>query len=283
MDVPRLSIVTPSYNQVRFIEDTIKSVKAQDYPDLEHIVVDGGSTDGTLEVLREYESDYALRWISESDRGQTHAINKGIDMATGAYIGWLNSDDYYLSGATDALLTGLGHDSEADVVYGDLLFVDGRGHELFRRYHTISSEFVHRNWTLFTANHCTFFRAELFDRIGKLNESLTYTMDAEFLARVLHSDANTVHVPGVIAARRMYEETKTGQNQEEVRKELVDSIGGDHTFLPRGILKALAVGVKLGNITVEGLRPDTLADPRWSATALYYELARPILRRREVS
>ena len=273
MKSPQISVVTPSYNQAEFIEGTIKSVKRQEH-EIEHVVVDGGSTDGTLDVLRKYEDDYDLRWVSESDRGQTHAINKGIKMATGEWIGWLNSDDYYLPGASDALMTGLNHDPNAEVVYGDLLFVDGDGRELFRRYHTSPSLFVHRHWTLFTGNHCTFFRSDIFDRIGLLDDQYEFTMDAEFLARVLKANANTVHVPGIIAARRMHEETKTGQNQAAVRSELAEAIDSEDNFVPEKLLWALAVGIKLGTVIVDGVRPDTLAGPRWSVEALYHEIVR---------
>ena len=92
---PRVSIVTPSYNQGQFIEDTLLSVKNQDYPSIEHIIVDGGSTDNTLEILQKYEGSYSMRWVSEPDRGQSDAVNKGFRMANGEIVGWLNSDDCY--------------------------------------------------------------------------------------------------------------------------------------------------------------------------------------------
>lgn len=274
MNVPRLSVVTPSYNQAEFIKDTIVSAKSQNYPDLEHIVVDGGSTDETIDILREHESDYDLRWVSEEDRGQTHAINKGIEMATGEWIGWLNADDYYLSGATDALLTGLERNPEPQLVYGDLVFVDRDRNELFRRYHTRPSKFIHRYWTLFTANHCTFFRADLFDTVGKLDGSATYTMDAEFLWRVLDAGVSCIHVPTLIGARRMHEATKTGEDPGAVQAELSETVGSDASFLPEPLLRASATALKLSYIIGEGLHPETLAEPRWSTKALYYELSR---------
>jgi glycosyltransferase involved in cell wall biosynthesis len=91
---PRISIVTPSYNQAQFIEETIRSILLQNYPNLEYIIIDGGSTDGTVEILKKYET-WLTYWVSEPDRGQSHALNKGIERATGEWIGWQNSDDVY--------------------------------------------------------------------------------------------------------------------------------------------------------------------------------------------
>src|SRR5690242_19457333 len=106
-DGPLVSIVTPSLNQARWLREAIESVRAQDYPHVEHVVVDGGSTDGTLEILREYDH---LRWVSEPDRGQSHALNKGFQLATGEIFGWLNADDAYppiaVSEAVAALAAG---------------------------------------------------------------------------------------------------------------------------------------------------------------------------------
>src|SRR3989338_5413748 len=96
---PLVSIVTASYNQAQFIEETLRSVREQDYPNLEHIVIDGASTDGTVDVLRRYEGTYNMRWISEPDRGHADALCKGFRQATGDILAWLNSDDVYFPGA----------------------------------------------------------------------------------------------------------------------------------------------------------------------------------------
>ena len=105
-DLPLVSIVTPSYNQGKFIEDTILSVKNQSYPNIEHIVVDAGSTDGTLKILRKYEKEYNLKWVSEPDEGQSDAVNKGFEMAKGEIVDWINSDDVYFDTMTISYVVG---------------------------------------------------------------------------------------------------------------------------------------------------------------------------------
>src|SRR5882762_2861563 len=114
----RISIITPSFNQGKFIEDAIQSVLIQNYPDIEHIVIDNCSTDNTMEVLKKYPH---LKWISAKDRGQSDALNKGFDLATGEIIGWLNCDDFYLPGAFQTV-HGILKQPEWDGVYSDLKF-----------------------------------------------------------------------------------------------------------------------------------------------------------------
>jgi glycosyltransferase involved in cell wall biosynthesis len=113
-ELPKISIVTPSFNQGRFIEKTILSVIEQDYPNLEYIIIDGGSTDESVEIIKKYEKHLAY-WVSEPDRGQSHAINKGFERATGEIFGWLNSDDWYHPGALKALAEAFAANPEAGV------------------------------------------------------------------------------------------------------------------------------------------------------------------------
>src|SRR5512141_110904 len=134
--VPTISIITPSFNQARYIEETLHSVNRQGCGSIEHIVVDGGSTDGTIEILKRYSSmpSYAyLRWISEPDRGQTDALNKGFRMATGELIGWLNSDDLYTPQSLLRASAFLNAPPLIDFVYGDYLIIDGAGKTLIEK------------------------------------------------------------------------------------------------------------------------------------------------------
>ena len=117
---PLVSIITPSYNQVRYLEDTIQSVLQQDYPNIEYIIVDGGSTDGSLEVIERYKDKLAW-WVSEPDQGQADAINKGFRKATGEIIAWLNSDDLYLPGTISSAVEVFQNNPKAGVIYGNAL------------------------------------------------------------------------------------------------------------------------------------------------------------------
>ena len=121
---PLVSIVTPSFNQGQFLEETLLSVKNQDYPNIEHIVVDGGSTDETVEILKRYEGTYNLRWVSEPDQGHADAVNKGFRVAEGEIIGWLNSDDVYFDkGTISAVVEEFQRFPKADVVYGHCAYI----------------------------------------------------------------------------------------------------------------------------------------------------------------
>ncbi len=124
--LPRVSIVTPSFNQAAFLEETIQSVLSQDYPNLEYIIIDGGSTDGSVEIIKKY-ADKLAYWVSEKDTGQADAINKGLIRVTGEIVAWLNSDDIYLPGTIRAAVEALQAHPDCGLVYGDVLSVDAKG------------------------------------------------------------------------------------------------------------------------------------------------------------
>ena len=181
--LPTISVVTPTLNQRAYIEATIDSVLAQDYPGLEYLIIDGGSTDGTLEVLASYGKH--LSWISEADTGQAAAINKGWQRSNGEIVAWLNSDDLYLPGAIQQVGTFFSTHPEVDVLYGDCEMIDESGRFL-RNYLTKPFdllEFV-RKTENYLPQPATFIRRHVLQNCGLLDEGLVYTMDFDYWLRV---------------------------------------------------------------------------------------------------
>lgn len=191
---PLVSIVTPSYNQVAFLEHTIQSVLDQDYPDIEYIVIDGGSTDGSVDTIKKYEGRLAY-WVSEPDRGQSHAINKGWQRATGEIVAYLNSDDLYAPGAITAAVRTLTSNPDACMVYGDVLVVDEHGQflrPLRGRRFDIRRQLVTEG---LVPQPTAFIRRQSLDSVGLLDESLHLVMDYDLWIR-LGLQYSIMYVPG---------------------------------------------------------------------------------------
>ena len=162
--LPKISVITPSFNSIHTIRETIESVKAQDYPDVEHIVMDGGSKDGTLEILKEYPH---LRWVSEKDEGHYHAMNKGIQASTGDVVEILNSDDCLRPGALRAVGEALMEHPEWDGVFGDVVFVDAQSKEIYRREEAIWDYDVMRfSGVGYVIHPALFVRKKMHDVLG---------------------------------------------------------------------------------------------------------------------
>jgi glycosyltransferase involved in cell wall biosynthesis len=179
----KVSIITPSFKQARFIESTIRSVLEQDYPNIEYIVIDGGSQDGTLEILQKY-ADRLAAWVSEPDHGQTDAINKGFSQATGEVLAWLNSDDTYEPGAVTAAVKYLAEHPEIGLVYADTNFIDESGRRLGRfpaaqtDYRRLRQGYVH------IPQQAAFFRADLWRQVGPLDPDFYFAMDYDLWVRL---------------------------------------------------------------------------------------------------
>lgn len=204
---PKISIITPSYNQGQFIEETILSILDQGYDNLEYIIIDGGSTDETIDVIKKYESkiDY---WVSEKDNGQSDAINKGLKRATGDIVAWLNSDDTYTEGTLQAIANAFLSNPDAGIVYGDVesFFPDGST-EVWK------NDFIPADFFSRVSIHqpAVFWKRELHDTFGYLDESFYYLMDYDLWARIFFN-APSVRLDRVLARFRVHDSAKTGNN-----------------------------------------------------------------------
>lgn len=207
-DLPRITVVTPSYNQAEFLGRTIQSVISQDYPNLEYMVIDGGSTDGSVDVIKRYEDrlDY---WVSEPDRGQSHAINKGFKRSTGEILAWLNSDDTYEPGALMEVGRYFREHPEVEVVYGDANLIDVQDTVVER---IIGQPFNARALIYGCINlhqASAFWRRELFYRAGRLDEELHLGMDYDLWFRFVRLGARFKYLPVMLANFRQHPGSKT--------------------------------------------------------------------------
>jgi glycosyltransferase involved in cell wall biosynthesis len=212
-----VTVVTPSFNQGRFIRATIESVLKQDYPRIEYLVMDGGSTDETVSILREYSD--RIRWLSEPDRGQAHAINKGWRQAAGSIVAYLNSDDVYLPGAVSSGVAALETHPDAAAVYGEGYHVDEAG-AILERYPTEPFEAERLREACFICQPTVFLRREAVEAAGYLDESLRYCMDYDLWIRLTRAGKTFAYTPQYLASTRLHADTKTlgqrGQAHAEI-------------------------------------------------------------------
>lgn len=250
MLTPKFSIVTPSFNQRAYIEDALLSVENQAYLKVEHIVIDGGSTDGTVEVLRDYGSRPGwehLQWISEPDGGQSDALNKGFKMASGEIIGWLNSDDCYRSECFRAVADAFENNPAADIIYGDYTWIDQYGTLLKVRREIEFSPFVllyHRVSPLPTPS--SFFRRRIFDEGNFIDVKYHFSMDHEFFLRLVQKGFRFQHLPEVLADFRWQPDSKSSkapEKQGEERDFIVLQYSPWLRKMPQGVFRTTSLAL----------------------------------------
>ncbi len=203
----KLSIITPSFNQGRFLETALESVASQGYPNLQHIVIDGGSTDGTLLLLQKWAD--RVQWISEPDRGQAEALNKGFSRAEGDVLAWLNADDFYLPGALGKVAEVFETHPEIQWLYGDVQFVDEEGRFLFIDR---PGPFNFRKLLYLGVSYIpqpgVFFRRTLLEAVGPLDVHLYHSMDYDLWLR-FGQKTPAYYLPQTLSAFRVHSHSKT--------------------------------------------------------------------------
>jgi len=218
-DLLSVTVVTPSFNQARYLEAAIRSVCLQDYPRLEYMIVDGGSTDDSVDIIKRYESKLAW-WVSEKDKGQTDAINKGFARAKGDILAWLNSDDTYEPGVVSAAVKYLQEHLEVGMVYGDANFINEEGRVIGKfasaqtDYRRLRQGYVH------IPQQTMFFRAGLWKQVGPLDPSFYFAMDYDLWTRIA-ARSEIKYVPQTWANFRLHSSGKTIASDDRCWPEMI--------------------------------------------------------------
>lgn len=217
-ETPLVSIITPSFNQSAYLEQTIQSVLAQDYPALEYILIDGGSTDGSLEIIKKYQDRLAV-WVSEPDQGQTDAINKGFNRSSGQIMAWLNSDDLYHKNALRNAVEFLLAHPEIGMVYGDTDLIDKYGNPIgrFNARQTSYQRLMRGGVNI--PQPAAFWRRELWDLAGPLDPAYYFAMDYDLWVRFAKHGQIHYH-PQLWASFRLHDQGKTALSDQRCWPEM---------------------------------------------------------------
>jgi glycosyltransferase involved in cell wall biosynthesis len=219
---PTISIVTPSYNQGEYLEETIRSVLDQEVPNGEYIVMDGGSTDGSIEIIKKYEHRLAY-WKSAVDEGQADAIRSGFARATGEILGWLNSDDTLARGTLRKVGDFFAAHPDVDLVYGDLNLVNAEGKRLYTARPLLRlGILVYEN--AFIPQQAMFWRRALYERVGGLDPSLYFAMDFDLVVRFLLAGARVRKLPGILANYRWHPASKSSTIRDVMEREIIELV-----------------------------------------------------------
>jgi glycosyltransferase involved in cell wall biosynthesis len=243
---PRISVVTPSFNQAEFLERTLRSVLDQGYPNLEYIVIDGGSTDGSVDIIRRY-ADRLTFWVSETDSGQTAAINKGLRRATGEWVAWQNSDDIYYPGVFHDLADAASRHPKAEFIIGDMMLINEHDHSLRDiRYVTPCYRGLLAEGMVLT-NQSAFWRRSLHEKVGLLDEAYHYAFDYEWFLRLVQQ-AEAAHVARIWGGYRLHGKTKTSLWEHRFVEERQRILAGrTMSSWEKKLYKLRRLGLMLGN------------------------------------
>lgn len=240
---PHVSIITPSFNQGRFIEETIKSVISQEgdfY--LEYLIMDGGSTDETVEIIKKYDRlikegnwpfkclGIEYRWVSEKDKGQADAVNKGFKAAKGTILGWLNSDDTYLPGAVSKALRYFEENEGVMMVYGEGYHINETG-GIIERYYTEPFDREKFACKCFICQPTVFLRRKVLEEVGMLDADLHLCMDYDYWIRISEK-LKIGFLPEYLANSRLYPETKTMSKRVEIYREIIKTVKKHYGYVP---------------------------------------------------
>jgi len=217
MKKPLVSIITVTFNRAKYLEETISSVKNQDYLNIEHIIIDGGSTDNTLEIIKKYEGAYNMKWISEKDEGIADALNKGFGIAKGDIFCWLDSDDTYLPGTIKKVVEIFKKHPQIDLVFGDILIINDKSQVInYIKFTDFSFEtFIYEGGCINPA--ATFWRRELYNKLGGIDKEYMWSPDYNFFAKAGASKAIFYHIRDFLAAYRHHSNQILG-NKNYFRK-----------------------------------------------------------------
>jgi glycosyltransferase involved in cell wall biosynthesis len=213
----KITIITPSYNQGKFIQKTIDSVLSQGISNLEYLIFDGGSTDKTVDILKSYGN--RIDWVSEKDKGQADAVNKGLLKANGDIIGWLNSDDIYYPDAFKNVLDVFNNHPQVDMIYGDADHIDEQD-RFIEPYYTEEWDYERLKDVCFICQPAVFFRKSIVEKCGLLDSALQYCMDYEYWLRI-GKNKPFYYLRKKLAGSRLYTENKTLGNRRAVHKEII--------------------------------------------------------------
>jgi glycosyltransferase involved in cell wall biosynthesis len=232
MQLPRISIVTPSYNQAKYLPETIDSILGQKYPNLEYIIVDGGSTDGSVDIIRKHE-DYLAYWVSEKDRGQSDAINKGFRKSSGALFNWINSDDVLFPDALQRIASTYVAHPSVDIVAGGHAVCSEDGTVIWASAPPSMWALFPEYWVHGSGQQSTFVTADALKRVGGIREDLHLSMDMDLYYRILTSGGRRATVHGLIGMIRKHEDAKGAKHQRTWHSEQ-DRLFSEYGISPRG-------------------------------------------------